>query len=130
MSNRLSFCIFFLLFLCDRIFSAARTHVGRPCSPRVHLLYILLCVYISHINSSESMCVCVCVCVIAGCAPVVSFQLFFPFSTLLSFYSAFTHRRRAPSHARTLVGTRLSPVCTYQLYTHTHLPYIYTPRVQ
>jgi len=92
MSNRLSFCIFFSSF-CVIVFFLQPS--------RILYYIIIMCVHFTY----QFVRVDVCVCARARGAPFVSFQLFFPFCTLLSFYSAFTHRRRAlaRTHARTSV---------------------------
>lgn len=115
MSNRLSFCIFFSSF-CVIVFFLQPS--------RILYYIIIMCVHFTY----QFVRVDVCVCARARGAPFVSFQLFFSILyaplVLFRFHTSTTSPR---THARTLVGTRLSPVCTYQLYTHTYLPYVYTP---
>lgn len=110
-----SFSVFFLLFLCDRIFSTRQSSL-RP--SRILSIHYYVCTF--HISIRPVVCA-------GGVLPTSLFS-FFSHSVRSSRFIPLSHIDDEPSHARTHVGTRLSPVCTYQLYTHTYLPYTYTSR--
>lgn len=114
-----SLSVFFLLFLCDRIFSTRLSSLQPSRILSIH--YIIMCVHFTY----QFVRVDVCVCVRASAGGVLPSSLFsfFFHSVRSSRFIPLSHIDDEPSHARTHVGTRLSPVCTYQLYTHTYLPY-------